>query len=307
VIPSTLTSTELQQAIDLIRKYEFEPPTYDDGKGPEDMLRSKAATAASRRSARHVDWDDDEDGIDHESGEDRGEYALDEPSRRKADGSVKKVLKRRPRAHTPVELDDEEKQEMADARRQKEIEKQLKVKSTMFVHDSDEEDDPEADAAFFAREEALRAQTRANISKSLILGITEPAVSKKRKADGVTAKGSKRRKTPPKQRAGPFDSDESDGEEADDGSEGIPSSRAQSEERQVDLNDSENAATDTPLSSQLAGVAELSVKSAAATASTDGDTTMADADDDDEDEVITVRRPAARNMRAGFIIDSDSE
>lgn len=309
LIPSNLTSAELQQAIDLIRKYEFDPPTYDDGKGPEDMLRSKAAVA--RRSTRRVDWDDDDDGIDHDSGEDRGEYALDEPTARKADGSGKKVLKRRRREHTPVELDDEEKQERASARRRKEIEKQLKVKSTMFVHDSDEEDDPEADAAFFAREEALRAQTKANIAKSLVLGNTEPAASKKRKADGVTGKVGKRRKTPPKQkqRAGPFGSDESDEEEVDDGPEGISSSRAQSEERQVNLDDSEDEATDTPLSSQLAGVAELPAKSVP-TGSAYGDVTMADADDDDdadeEEEIVTVRRPA-RNTRAGFIIDSDSE
>ena len=93
VIPSTLTSHDLQESIDLIRKYEFDPPTYDDGKGPEDMLRSKAA--AARRSTRRVDWDDSDDGIDHDSDQDRGEYALDEPTARKADGTGKKVLKRR--------------------------------------------------------------------------------------------------------------------------------------------------------------------------------------------------------------------
>ncbi|KAL5426667.1 Topoisomerase 1-associated factor 1 [Paraphaeosphaeria minitans] len=308
VIPSNLTSVELQQAIDLIRKYEFDPPTYDDGKGPEDMLRGKAA--AARRSTHRVDWDDDEDGIDHDSGEDREEYALDEPTARKADGSGKKVLKRRRRARTPIELDDEEKEERANARRQKEMEKQLKVKSTMFVHDSDEEDDPEADAAFFAREEALRVQTKAKIAKSLVLGNTEPSAPKKRKADEATVKDSKRRKTPPKQkqRAGPFDSDESDEEDAADGSEDNHSSRTLSEERQVNLDDSEDEATDTPLSSQLARAAELPATSAPP-ASADGDVTMADADDDDdddEDEVVTVQRPA-RNTRAGFVIDSDSE
>lgn len=301
MIPSNLTSTELQQAIDLIRKYEFDPPTYDDGKGPEDMLRSKAA--AARRSARRVDWDEEDDGVE---GEDRGEYALDEPTARKADGAGKKILKRRRRERTPVELDDEEKEERANSRRQREIEKQLKVKSTMFVHDSDEEDDPEADAIFFAREEALRAQTKANIAKSLVLGNTEPAASKKRKGDSATEKVNKKRKSPPKQkqRAGPFGSD-SDEEEADSESEGSPSSRAQSEQRQVYLDDSGDETTDTPLSSQLASAAELPAKSARAT-SADRDVIMADADDDEEDEVVTVRRPA-RNTRAGFVIDSDSE
>ncbi|KAJ4349912.1 Topoisomerase 1-associated factor 1 [Didymosphaeria variabile] len=307
VIPSTLTSKDLHEAIDLIRKYEFDPPTYDDGKGPEDMLRNKSA--AARSSTRRVDWDDDDDGIEHDSDGERGEYALDEPAARRTDGSEKTVLKRRRRARTPVDLDDEEKQEKADARRQKEIEKQLKVKSTMFVHDSDDEDDPEADAAFFAREEALRAQNKANIAKSLVLGNTESAVPKKRKADGPTANKSRRRKTQPKQRAGPFDLDESDVEEADIASDGDSSGRAQSEERHVDLDDSEDEATDTPLSSQLAGAAEVPTKSTVLTASRDGDVPMVDADDDDDDddEVVTVRRPPVRNTRAGFIVDSDSE
>ncbi|KAF1978322.1 topoisomerase 1-associated factor 1 [Bimuria novae-zelandiae CBS 107.79] len=305
LIPSTLTFTDLHEAIDLIRKYEFDPPTYDNGKGPEDMIRSKAA--AARRSARRVDWDDEDDGIDHDSDEDRGEYALDEPTARKADGSGKKMRNRRRRARTPVELDDEEKQERANARRQKEIEKQLKVKSTMFVHDSDDEDDPEADAAFFAREEALRAQTRSHNANSLVLGTTEPVASKKRKADTSTTERRKRKKTPPKQKAGPFDSDDSDGEEANGADDESASSRAPSEERPVDLDDSQDEATDTPLSSQLAGASDKSAKVTTPAATKDGDVAMADADDDEEDEVVTVRRPAARNMRAGFVIDSDSE
>lgn len=306
VIPSTLTSAALQEAIDLIRKYEFSPPTYDDGKGPEDMLRSKAA--AARRSTHRVDWDDDDDGIDHGSDEDRGEYAVDEPTARKADGNGKKVLKRRRRARTPVELDDEEKEERARARQEKEREKQLKVKSTMFVHDSDDEDNPEADAVFFAREEVLRAQNKTNIARALVLGTTEPAVSKKRKADSGTTEKRKRKKTPPKRKAGPFDSDDSDGEEADGGAEESASSRAQSEEPPVDLDESEEEATDTPLSSQLAGgMADLSTRTSVPTTAKDDDVAMGDAGDDEEEEVVTVRRPAARNMRAGFVVDSDSE
>lgn len=308
VVPSNLTSTDLQEAIDLIRKYEFDPPTYDDGKGPEDMLRSK--NAAARRSARRVEYDDDDDdGIDHDSEEDRGEYALDKPTVRKTDGTGKKVLKRRRRERTPVELDDEERQERANARRQKEIEKQLKVKSTMFVHDSDDEDNAEADAIFFAKEERLRAQNSANIAKSLVLGTTEPTAAKKRKTSGTTAAKSKRRKSPPKKKAGPFDSDESDGDddEAESGLDESASSRAPSEAMQVDSEDNEDEATDTPLSSQHATATDAVTKSTTSAAAKSSDVAMADADEDDEDEVVTVRRPAARSMRTGFVIDSDSE
>lgn len=37
------------------------------------------------------------------------------------------------------------------------------------------------------------------------------------------------------------------------------------------------------------------------------DVAMTNDDDDDDDDVPVVRRPAARNVRAGFVIDSDSE
>lgn len=311
IIPSSLTSAQLQESIDLIRKFEFDPPTYEDGKGPEDLLRSKAV--AARRSTRRVDFDDDDD---NDSEEDRGEYALDEPSARKPDGERKK-LKRRRRERTPVELDDEEKNRRAEARRQKELEKKAKTKSTMYIHDSDDEDwDAEKDAEFFAREEKLRDETMAAFKKSLVLGTIEPVVSKKRKADGP-ARSSKRQKTPPKRKAQPFDdSDDDDAAEEGNGVVSV-SSRAGSEGEESVVNDeSEDGVTDTPLSSQHAGAAQTSdteparkpIVSANKVAQ---DMVMADAGDEDEDEdedAPVARRPVARSStRAGFIIDSDSE
>ncbi|KAF2872138.1 timeless protein-domain-containing protein [Massariosphaeria phaeospora] len=312
VVPSSLSSTALQEAIDLIRKFEFDPPTYDDGKGPEDLLRSKAV--AARRSTRRVDFDDDSDGIGHDSEEDLGEYGPDAPTARRADGTGRKVLKRRRRARTPTELDDEEKDRRAEARRKKEIEKLMKEKSTALVHDSDDEDwDEERNAEFFAREETMRNATISRIKQSLSLGSAELASSKKRKAGEPTraSKEPKRRKTPPKRRAGPFDTDDSQVEEDDVLSE---SSRAHSEEvGDIPASEEEDAATDTPLSSQHAGVAHASdgdvpLSSSALPSKHDRDVAMVDADnDEDEEDVPVVRRLAARNVRAGFVIDSDSE
>jgi replication fork protection complex subunit Tof1/Swi1 len=302
VIPASLTSLELQEAIDLIRKFEFDPPIYEDGKGPEDLLRSKAA--AARRPTRRAEFDDDSDGVDNDLDEDPGEYARDGPSARKADGERKK-LKRRKRSSTPGELDDEEKDRRAEARRKKEIEKKAKMKSTMFVHDSDDEDwDADKDAEFFAREQALREATMVAFKKSLVLGVIEPVVSKKRKADDPTQKG-KRRKTPPKRKAGPFD-DSDDDEDV----EGSVSSRARSEEVGDILDDGESVdeATDTPLSSQYATGRDDILRKPPTTTPKDRDVVMPDADEeDDEEDVPVLRRPAARNMRAGFVIDSDSE
>ena len=308
IIPSSLTSTELREAIDLIRKFEFDPPIYEDGKGPEDLVRSKAV--AARQSSRRAEFDDDSDGIDHDSQEDRGEYALDAPTARKPDGKRKK-LKRRERAHTPVELDDEEREARAEQRRKKEIEKQAKTKSTMFVHDSDDEDwDADKDAAFFAREQALREETMNQFKKALVLGTVEPAaskeaLSKKRKAEESTKK-TKRRKSPPQRNAGPFD--DSDDEE-DLGDAASVSSRALSADGADVMSDAESKdeATDTPLSSQHAGSKD-DAPHAATTSATSKDVAMTnDGDDDEDDDMPVARRPAARNMRAGFVIDSDSE
>ena len=307
IIPSSLTSAELLEAISLIRKFEFDPPIYEDGKAPEDLVRSKAT--AARRSARRAEFDDDSDSIDGDSEEDRGEYALDDPTTRKPD-SERKRLKRRRRARTPVELNDEERNAKAEARRRKEIEKQAKTKSTMFVHDSDDEEwDADKDAAFFAREQALREDTMVQFKNSLVLGTIEPAVSKevlskKRKAD-ETSRTSKRRKSPPKRKAGPFD--DSDDEE-NMGNAASMSSRAQSEETEDVLDDaeSENEATDTPLSSQHARSKDDASRTPA-TPAVSQSIAMADDDDDEDDEVPIMRKPVVRNMRAGFIIESDSE
>ncbi|KAF2791486.1 drug resistance protein MdrA [Melanomma pulvis-pyrius CBS 109.77] len=301
VVPSSLTSTDLQEAIDLIRKYEFDPPIYDDGKGPEDMLRSKAAT--ERRAAPRVDFDDDSDGIDHDYDQAQGEYAADGPTAVKANG--RKIIKRRRGEKTPVELDEEEKENRAEARRRKEMEKQRKVKSTMFVHDSDDEDwDEDREKEFYDRENEIREFTMAQFKKSMGLSSTEPTSSKKRKASEQTKNDKKRRKTPPKRKAGPFDSDDSEDENIviSDGSEA--DSEEARDEVEIDSGE-EDEATDTPLSSQHAGAARASDREATTTAKKQ-DIIMVD--DDDEDDAPVVRRPAARNMRAGFVIDdSDSE
>lgn len=304
LVPSSLNSTQLQEAIDLIRKYEFDPPTYEDGKGPEDLLRSKAA--AARRSTRNVDFDDDDDD---QSDKDRGEYGYVEPTARAPDGERKK-LKRRKRVGTPVELDEEERERRAEARRNKELEKQKKTfKSVDYILDSD--DDEEADAAFFAREEALRRNTNTAFREGRALESLslDSAPSKKRKAEDTASKG-KRRKTPPKRKAQPFaDSDDDDSDKEMEDAVSISSAVGGAVE---DESEDEDEATDTPLSSQHAvttgtngdtpakPVASSAVKSPAAA-------TGEDEEDEEEDDVPVVRRPMARNTRAGFIIDSDSE
>jgi replication fork protection complex subunit Tof1/Swi1 len=142
----------------------------------------------------------------------------------------------------------------------------------------------------------------------------EPAPSKKRKAD-EPATENKRRRTPPKRKAQPFaDSDDDSDEEMEDNTSA--STRAPSTEtRDVLPIESEDEATDTPVSSQTAVGAHKSdgdtpVKSTVSSTDKSQDATMRDGGDDedeDEEDVPVMRRPMARNTRPGFIIDSDSE
>jgi replication fork protection complex subunit Tof1/Swi1 len=292
IIPSSMSSSDLTSAADLIRKFEFDLPEYEEGKSAVDYLRSKAA---AMRSSRRAEYDDDSDGVGNDSQEDRGEYALDEPTARGAPAR-KKLSRRRRRSRTPQELDDEERDRRADARRMKELEKQANVKSTIFVHDSDDEweynPERDSDKEFFAKEEAIRQSTKDQFLKSVALGSADLASTKKRKADEETSNGRKKRKSV----------------EPDEGNDAISlSSRSPSPEHmELDSEDEEDEAIDTPISSQHAGPAKTS--SVSAPVGSKGATVTngnSDDDEEDEDDMPVVRKGPVR--RAGFIIDSDSE
>ncbi|KAF2813817.1 uncharacterized protein BDZ99DRAFT_459572 [Mytilinidion resinicola] len=298
IIPHTLTASDLKEAVNLIQKFEFDPPTYEDGKAAEDFLRSKAA---GRR--RRASFDDDSEGAGGSQSEDHGEYGALGPTATKSDAleELKKRRRRRRRSGTPQELDDAEKERRKEARRLKDLEKQAKHKSTMFVHDSDDESDEERDRIFFEREEELRKATGREHAKVISTEKTKKPVSKKRKSAAGPKTGRKKRKEMSS------DSEENESEEDIIG----VSSRASSVAIGDILASDDEETTDTPISSQHHEAGQASdedgsglISRAAATAKEDA--MMVD-DDEDDDDIAPARRPVARRMRAGFVIDSDSE
>ena len=64
-IPPSLSSDQLKQSLDLIKKSEFSPPTFDDGREAADFIRRKSAGAAGRRAV----FDDEDEGIDEDEDE----------------------------------------------------------------------------------------------------------------------------------------------------------------------------------------------------------------------------------------------
>jgi replication fork protection complex subunit Tof1/Swi1 len=316
VIPSTITADKLGETHDLIGKFEFDPPTYEDGKPAEDLLRSSAAAArTAERTSRKAAFDDDSDGgIDYD--EDLGEYGAGGPTARKADGTdapaKKRRLQKRKSASEESEETDEEtrarREARAEKRRLKKMAEKEKFKSTVYVHDSDEEDDEEKDRAFFAAEEERRKKTARNYGRAQEKAEKEGArtavssKTKKRKSVSPDASASEHeealqtRKKPRRKGA------KQDGYDIVAISSDSSSSEGESDAESPKVNDVEM--TDTPISSQVQGGSD-GEDIAPPTSKPAVDITMKNTLEDDEDDILPVRSTARR--RGGFVVESDEE
>ena len=299
IIPSSLSADQLKQALDLVKKFEFSPPVFDDGQEAGDFIRRKSAGSTSRRKAV---YDDEDDGIDN----DTEEELLFEPggptAMKKSDAleALKKNRRRRRKEGSEdaeaSRLTDEQLKARAEAKRQKELEKNRKIKSELYVHDSDEEDNEDRDRLFFEQEEKLREKSKIAIMKELLgvgkdkeSGPTAPSRSKKRQWNAITI-------------------------DSEDDEVGRSSSAAR--DNVLEESDEGESATDTPMSSPhhrssqpkrrkvSSEEPESDSHSPAGEIAKNG-SAMAAGDTDDED--VAAMRPARQRVRAGFIVDSSDE
>lgn len=312
IIPSSTTSSILSENLEMIQKAQVDPPTFEDGKTAEDFIRRKL-TARTRRA----DYDDSEDDgfIDYN---DDLQFPAGGPTVRKSDAleDLKKKRSRRKKEDGEEEIDDEELKALAQARREARIKMQQKIKSDLFVHQSDEEENEERDREFFTKEEERRKaqsrkvlealrQGRAQRSKDEIEESIDREVlghqkNKKRKKGNEEEGGQKRRKKKTYELSG------SDEDQAS------LSSRASSPGAVV-MSESENM-TDTPISSPHHHSSQESrAKRAESTSSmTDHSNaiskTQAGEDHRDEDggEEPLVSSSSKR-IYGGFVVDSDSD
>lgn len=164
IIPSRHFAEDLAEYKTLIDKAEFNPPAFDDGEAAEDQVRRK--TAPRKKAV----YDDDNDDIDDllDDGDEELFPANLKPSKLVGPGHDRPPKKRRLRRKAdsgddgdlPTEEEDEVRAEKAQKRRKRDLEKQRKIKSALYVNPSDDESDAEADAEFFAREEAVRQRVK---------------------------------------------------------------------------------------------------------------------------------------------------
>lgn len=312
-IPSPLRAQYLKDCLELIKRLEYDPPTYEESKPAESFLRNKTA---ARRSRRPNEMSSDEDSGDSEIDESRFEPGGPTPWKGDGDNPGKPKPKRKLR-RAAEEISEEERKRRAEERGRKEKEKNSKIKSALRITDSDEEEDAERDEEFFRLEEERRGRMKGAIREALLSGIDGEKAKSKRKslAHGEDGSGIDEEESskPKKRRKAVFDEETDDEDaQADDPMQISSDEQSDSEMSPMrwgsDHEDKEEE--DTPLSSQQRGGPEVAGKQdaasmLAATSRDAGAGGAATAESDEED--VPVSKPARRNPRALFIEDSDSE
>ncbi|KAJ9649768.1 Topoisomerase 1-associated factor 1 [Coniosporium tulheliwenetii] len=295
IIPSDLTAAALVENLDLMRRFEFDPPVYEGGKSAEDFLRSKAA-AARKRAA--YDDDSDGDGEGASAGEEEILFPAGGPTNRRSEVLEQLKSKRRRLRHKADEEPDEaEKERRAEARRKADEEKRRKIKSDLMVHESDDETDEERDRGSLLRR---RRGGRMLEGVSSRRSLREREVRRKKKQHKSLF-------------SDPEESDEGSGRSA---SAALSVASSPEPEMRLESDSDEDAdMTDTPLSSQQPAPTRVGQRGSPAGLSRDPlaaksanvDVVVQDADSEHEEDVPIHKPVVRRNVRAGFVIDSDSE
>lgn len=331
IVPSELTVDQIKESLELIKKLEFDPPTFENGKSAEDMIRAKSS---AKRNATFSESEGDGEGSGGDIDEAMFPPNLREKRKEGADRPAKRrrLARRNQKELTEAELDDR-----AAERRKKEKERNSKIKSQLYVTASDDESDEDRDVEFYRLEEERRKKM-AGIIRSKLLEEAENGDEsrhgKKRKTKGGKGKGSKKKQ---KTRADDGEEDGSDvgiagileqdddldaashssvrspshpadtpaGESTDDDAPGSDLDEEMDDDSEEETPSTSPAIADGPLpltekSSNIGGAKVAGVQSATPAA--------ADGDEDDDDLPVMKAAPARRNIRAGFILDdSDDE
>ncbi|TKA28415.1 hypothetical protein B0A50_03882 [Salinomyces thailandicus] len=330
IVPSELELETLKQALKSIRDTEFDPPTFEEGQTAADCLRTKSSATARRTTAAFDDGLDDEEGGSASGGE--IDEALFPPNlrekKRKAEDADRPAKKRRLTKRDRQELTEDEVNSRAAERKRKEKERNAKIKSALFITASDDESDGERDEEFYEREEALRKRTAEAIKKELITGKKEKAKAKKGKSGGgVGGKGVGVETSEGENEIMDVDDEVSNASEPDPSGSEIasparkrqrPASPASSDDDDEVSNPSEqDQPAETPSTSPPSNghpaatspLKELSVNPGVPRAALGrGMESEGDGKESDGDDEVPVAKPGPRrNVRAAFIVESDSE
>lgn len=202
IIPDSLNAAQLRHTSDTIEQHRKNPIFEygeDEPMTAEELLRRKPTEKAKR-----AEYDDDSEGDGIVSDGNVEEDFLFPPGGptnkpNPHHTALEELKKKRRKRHTATSgdeggLDDETREARNKARRERDLEKNRKIKSADMVRDSDDETDEERDRDFFAREEARRKGQGEKVREALRAGrvtktlegekIKPAAIPKKRKSKG---------------------------------------------------------------------------------------------------------------------------
>lgn len=305
VVPSVLSSQDLKNTKIIIDQSLDKPISNDND--PRELLRRKYgenARGGDTGSTGNVNFGSDSEGED-----DVPDGFLFPPNLRTKSNALDELKqKRKKKRNQDVEkepLDDE----TIEARRQTRLDnaraRQAKIKSDLFIHASDEESGD--DEEFFRLEEERRKAQADRVKKALLTGDLGDGPGKKkggrkRKSD-VAGFQSKRQRRPQAEANGGRDGDNDDDTlmtgagDASEKESPTGDTRPAPIEDDLDFDDDLAFGRDRRRESDSVDQDEMLATKTA-------DTNIV-GDDEDEDAVSTA--PGRRRMRAGFVIESDSE
>lgn len=295
IIPYILTSGQLQNSLDLLKKYTNDPISFGDGKLPEELIKRK------QKVRKVFDSDDDEDDNQEQLFEPGGPTEM-----KPLEQNPKKLgKKRRIRANAEDEaVSDELAKERQKKRLERERKKGLVIKSGLYVRYSDDESDPEKEMAFLLREKMQRESMSKSLageytSAPLLVVGTDfeqyPTTRKRKKPEEAGREKKKRRVIQESDEEVVVDDDEDD--------EAIISREA-SPMISNTLGLSSDDESDGPYTVGPVRAFGEEAKIVGLSKALDNDIIMDDAEEDEEEE--DVPRPN-RGRRGPVVIDSDSE
>lgn len=326
-VPPEVDLETLKANVEAIKKTEHDGFSLEEDQSAADLVRNKSAT--HRTAVNTYDASDDEDG-DRDGGLDESLFPPNLREKRIADGERPAKKRRLTKRHADSELTEAEVEERAAERRKKEKERNSKIKSALYVGDSDDEGD---DEEFFQLEAERHAKMQGVIKSALIKKKAEDADAEGKKKGGKgKGKGKKRKQVESEtdaddagERGAPEVSRKrrkstplSDEDEQDEGSEmdldTHPLSRRTSSAESTAQEDSDAIAggeeeeilsTSPPRSKAGKPLNEVSSNVAAARPQV---IPRGDDMQDEDDDAPVVKSTARRKARAPFIFDdSDDE
>ncbi|KAF7589112.1 Topoisomerase 1-associated factor 1 [Aspergillus hancockii] len=310
VVPSSQNSKNLRDTKSTIERCLDNPYKGDLERDPSQMLRRKykpESKGHDQQTTLDVDFGSNSEGEDIP---DRSLFPPNPRSKANALSVLKKRHKKRAGDDESEPVDEAILEERRKARLENTRARLAKIKSDLYVHASDDESDVEADKEFFDLEEIRRKEQAARVRRALLTGVVEEIGSKtikrhERKRHSNTGSSGTQNKR--QRRRLPTDGVDKD----DDIVMGGISARSPSHDAGDDQDTPLTSAEDDELNfdDDLAFRREREKEVGSPGHGEDMvlSNSPANAESRDDEENAPIATSARRRVRAGFVIDSDSE